>query len=220
MNRKVIRNFRRYSVAVISDVFDFLNIENQTMNKRIKPIVQNIRSSGFAKTIKLAPLRSNSKPSKNTKKRWYEIHLPYDKIFDQANRDDVFVFDASGYEDACVWGEIATLKAISKNLSGVIIDGGTRDVQCIRKLKFPVFATHIIPVEARGRLYLKYINKPVRCGDIEVYPRDVVVFDDDGIAVIPQNRIPEILKIAKIIYEEDVEKLKSSRKKVDRRNVE
>lgn len=43
------------------------------------------------------------------------------------------------------WGELATLSSINKGVAGVVIDGAVRDVDDIRRLNFPVFATSIVP---------------------------------------------------------------------------
>jgi 4-hydroxy-4-methyl-2-oxoglutarate aldolase len=37
---------------------------------------------------------------------------------------------------------------------------------------------------------------PVRCGGINVRPGDIIVGDEDGIAVAPRERIDEVMSVA------------------------
>ena len=70
---------------------------------------------------------------------------------DQAEESDVIVIDAHESQVA-LWGELATMSALSKKIAGLVIDGGVRDVEYIRKTDFPVYARYISPGagEAKG----------------------------------------------------------------------
>lgn len=41
------------------------------------------------------------------------------------------------------------------------------------------------------------INVPIVCGDVTVNPGDLIIGDDDGVAVIPKENVKEVLKITK-----------------------
>jgi 1-hydroxy-2-methyl-2-(E)-butenyl 4-diphosphate synthase len=81
------------------------------------------------------------------------------EAIDLASPGDVIVVDAGGRGPA-VWGELATLSAIQKKLSGCVVDGAVRDAAEIRKTRFPVFSTLILSNagEPKG---LGEINVPI-----------------------------------------------------------
>ena len=66
------------------------------------------------------------------------------RAIDHAKPGDVIVIDACQGKTA-VWGELATNSCRSQGVVGVIIDGAVRDIDDIRKMKFPLFARHFTP---------------------------------------------------------------------------
>jgi len=93
------------------------------------------------------------------------------------------------------WGELATLSGINKGVAGVVIDGAVRDVDDIRRLNFPVFATSIVPNAGEPKGFGE-INAEIQCGGQTVKPGDFIVGDDNGVVVIPHERAYEIARRA------------------------
>jgi 3-hexulose-6-phosphate synthase/6-phospho-3-hexuloisomerase len=91
------------------------------------------------------------------------------------------------------WGELATLSSINKGVAGVVIDGAVRDVDDIRRLNFPVFATSIVPNAGEPKGFGE-INAEIQCGGQTVKPGDFIVGDDNGVVVIPGERAYEIAR--------------------------
>ena len=80
---------------------------------------------------------------------------------------------------------------------GVIIDGGTRDLDELSDDTFegfPVFARFFDPVGPRW-LDAEY-NVPIRVGGATVLPGDVVVADGDGIIVVPHDIARDVARYA------------------------
>lgn len=127
------------------------------------------------------------------------------KGLDAAQRGDVLVIDNQGSPDTALWGEITTAEAQRKGLAGLVADGNVRDIDGIRKRKFPVFARGTTP-RVMGRGSLGEVNVPVQCGGAVVSPGDIVVGDADGVVVIPQGKVAEILKLALdiVAYEDNL----------------
>jgi 3-hexulose-6-phosphate synthase / 6-phospho-3-hexuloisomerase len=94
------------------------------------------------------------------------------------------------------WGGLATLSCKMRGIEGVVIDGAVRDVDEIRTMKYPVFASSIVPNagEPKG---MGEINAEITCGGQIVMPGDYIVGDDSGVVVIPKERAYEIARRAK-----------------------
>ncbi|MHA2391048.1 MAG: orotidine 5'-phosphate decarboxylase / HUMPS family protein [Promethearchaeota archaeon] len=118
-----------------------------------------------------------------------------------ADPGDVIVIDACEGRDA-VWGELASWSCKVKGISGVVIDGGVRDIDDIRKIKFPIFARHFTPTagEPRG---LGEINVSIVCAGKKVDPGDWIVGDDSGVIVIPQDKAQEMANRAIDVLEKE-----------------
>lgn len=113
---------------------------------------------------------------------------------DQCKPGDVLVIDNSGSEIAC-WGELATYSCISKGVVAVVIDGAARDIDDIRRLRFPVFARHFTPTAGEPKGFGE-INVVIECAGRTVGPGDWIAGDDSGVVVIPRRQTMEIVNRA------------------------
>jgi len=116
------------------------------------------------------------------------------EAIDVAIAGDVIVI-YNGSPHIAPWGELATLSCINKGVAGVVIDGAVRDVEDIRKINFPVFATSIVPNAGEPKGFGE-INAQIQCGGQTVNPGDFIVGDDNGVVVIPRERAYEIARRA------------------------
>jgi regulator of RNase E activity RraA len=77
-------------------------------------------------------------------------------------------------------------------VAGIVTDGGFRDSPEIARLPFPTY--HHRP-SAPTNLTLHQaldINVPIGCGDVAVWPGDVVVGDAEGVVVIPAHLADDV----------------------------
>jgi 4-hydroxy-4-methyl-2-oxoglutarate aldolase len=114
-----------------------------------------------------------------------------------AEPGDVLVVATAGDDEYGYWGEILAEAAIARGLAGLVIDGCVRDAAELRALGFPVFARGLAirgtvkRPGARGAL-----GVPVAVGGAIVAPGDLVVADVDGVAVVEQARVDDVLAAA------------------------
>lgn len=98
-----------------------------------------------------------------------------------------------------------------KEIAGIVLDGPIRDIDEIRNLDFPVFATGTTPggpyKEGPGE-----VNVPISCGEICVYPGDIILADADGVIVIPKKDACNVLKEAQKLQATDAAKVAESGK--------
>lgn len=119
----------------------------------------------------------------------------------RANPGDIIVVEAGSNDYAVSGGNVCAI-AQQRGIAGFVVDGVIRDLAEVRDAKFPVFARGCIPKpgvkETLGSLQI-----PVTCGGVQVHPNDIIVADEEGIAVIPSARQRDVWAIAKDRTEQD-----------------
>jgi len=118
----------------------------------------------------------------------------------------VLVMDARKDARAATAGSILVTRLAIRGAAGLVSDGGLRDVSGISELEMPVYCAN---PSAPTNLTLHEavdIDLPIACGDVPVFPGDVLVGDMDGVMVIPAHLAEEIADecAAMEIYEEFV----------------
>lgn len=106
----------------------------------------------------------------------------------------IVIYNGSNY--IAPWGGLATLSCKVKGVEGIVIDGAVRDVDEIRAMNYPIFASATVPNagEPKG---MGEINAEITCGGQTVRPGDYIMGDDSGVVVIPKERAYEIARRAK-----------------------
>ena len=84
-------------------------------------------------------------------------------------------------------------------MAGVVLDGAIRDVWDIRRMGLTVYARSRSPRTAVGHYATVARNIPVECGGVTVRPGDIIVADEDGVVVVPQEQAEAVLKKAQEI---------------------
>lgn len=107
----------------------------------------------------------------------------------------VLVIDAGDDSHAVAGGNVCAI-AQQNGIVAMIIDGVIRDIEEIREAKFPVYALGCCAKPGVKKAVNKP-NQPVRCGNVLVNPSDMVIADEEGIAIIPHFRLEEVFLIAK-----------------------
>ncbi|MBN2240921.1 MAG: orotidine 5'-phosphate decarboxylase [Dehalococcoidales bacterium] len=123
------------------------------------------------------------------------------QAIDQAKPGDVLVIDACEGEVA-VWGELATNSCITQGIVGVVIDGAVRDIDDIRKMKFPLFARHFTPTAGEPKGFGE-INVPIEVCHRKVEPGDWIIGDESGVVVVPRDSAMEMANRAIDVLEKE-----------------
>jgi 4-hydroxy-4-methyl-2-oxoglutarate aldolase len=113
-----------------------------------------------------------------------------------AGRGQVLVQTSGGCETGALWGDMATHVAQTKGLAGLVVEGGIRDVDALRRMQFPIWSTAISPAhtEKRGP---GAVNVPIVVDGALVNPGDVIAADGDGVLVIPLALLSRVLESAR-----------------------
>lgn len=117
------------------------------------------------------------------------------EAIDIAQPGDVLVINNDGGTHVAPWGELATLSCVKRGIAGVVIDGAVRDVDDIRKMRFPLFAKAVCPNAGEPKGFGE-INAEITCCGQSVRPGDWVIGDENGVVVIPRERAYEVARRA------------------------
>jgi 3-hexulose-6-phosphate synthase/6-phospho-3-hexuloisomerase len=111
----------------------------------------------------------------------------------------VLVIDAGGVPPA-VWGELASESCLQRGIAGVVIDGAIRDVDDIRRMKFPAYSRLVTPAAGEPRGFGE-TGVTVKAGGLEIAPGDWIVGDDSGVVRVPRAKAVEVANRALHVLE-------------------
>ena len=117
---------------------------------------------------------------------------PQRQAVEQCPAGAVLVIDSRKDARAASAGGILVARLMQRGAAGVVTDGGFRDSPEIARYAMPAY--HSRP-SAPTNLTLHEaieINGAIACGDVAVFPGDVVVGDGEGVVVIPAHLADEV----------------------------
>jgi len=182
---EIVKRFQIFSTPTLSDALDKFGFSGGCHG--IQPVVSGVKMAGIAYTIRHVPVGA----VKGTVGDYIDDVLP----------GDVIVLDNNGRTDCTVWGDILTVTAKMKGISGTVIDGVCRDVPTILEEKYPIFSRGRFVMTGKDRVMVDAVQVMVTIGKVQVKPGDILVGDDSGVVVVPQEMAEKVLEAAQAIEE-------------------
>ena len=143
---------------------------------------------GEAFTLRYIPAREDLNPISVFQDRAH----PQRKAVEECPPGAVMVIDSRKDARAASAGGILVSRLMKRGVAGVVTDGGFRDSPEIAQLDIPAYHNRpSAPTNLTHHQALD-INVPIGCGDVPVWPGDVVVGDGEGVVVIPAHLVDEI----------------------------
>lgn len=179
-DQALVEEAGKYALADLHESLGAVQGRMALMSPRMRPLFAGRRISGAAVT-------SYNFPGDNLM-----IHV----ALNVAQRGQILVLANGGGTQGALWGDVACTFAAHKGIIGVVADGPVRDIDALREMDFPVWATSISPShpEKRGP---GSVNVPVVVDGVLVEPGDVIVADGDGVLVIPQAHLARTVEGAR-----------------------
>lgn len=173
-------------VAVISDCLDQVGVRNNVMAPRIRPLTQQCRVSGYAATVHIEPVDAPPLDRDD----WYRGEI---EALEGMQPGDVMVGSTC---TGSYWGELLAVACCQRGVRGVVADAYTRDTSALIGMNFPTFTAGIHAQDSLGRVDVTAHSVPVDSGDVRVVPGDMIIGDQDGVAVIPADVAEEVISKA------------------------
>ena len=128
----------------------------------------------------------------------------------KAQPNDVIIADVGNEREYGYWGDIMGTGAKIRGIAGLVIDGYVRDQVELEEMQFPVFAAGL-SIRGTAKKFEKKgtIGETITIGEIDIKHGDLILGDNDGVVIIPFERIEE--GIAKSIERENKETMTKNR---------
>lgn len=181
-DKELLQRFEKLYTGAINDALREACLLEQALPGRIKPLREYKTIAGFAFTVKSAP---NVKITGEMEFRT--------QMLDDMSEDHFVIWDTSRDDKATLWGGVMTATAKRKKIKAACIDGGIRDTHQILKAEFPIFYEYRISNGSLGRCLITHYQIPIKIGDVDIKPGDIIVGDIDGIVVVPREIAYDIL---------------------------
>lgn len=165
------------SSALLADVLDALGHRHSALPLDIRPLRPEWKLWGPAATLSAVTVAAE--PAQP-----YAVEL---ECIDQLARGCVLVATTNGDRGSALWGELLSTACQARGVSGVVLDGLTRDAARITAMNYPVFASGFCPLDSKGRMEAVAYNVPIRVGAVVVRPGDFMYGDLDGIVAVPRE---------------------------------
>lgn len=171
---ELVERFAALPVANVGDAMERLNVVDSGIQS-VWPAA-GIRMAGRAVPVTVAG----------------GDNLGIHEVIPTLQAGDVLVVNGQSATHRALIGELIAGRAMARGCVGFVLDASVRDAVDLQQMHFPVFARGTTPAGP-------YRNGPFQAGvaaavgTVVVHPGDLVLGDDDGVAVVPRARAAEVL---------------------------
>ncbi|APQ16776.1 ribonuclease activity regulator RraA [Maribacter hydrothermalis] len=195
-----VEKLKKVSTATVATCLFKKGLKNQFI-QHVSPLkLGKPTMVGEAYTLRYIPAREDLNPIEVFRDPKHLQRVAVEECPEGA----VMVIDSRQNARAASAGSILVTRLMVRKAAGIVTDGGFRDSAEIADLPFSSY--HNRP-SAPTNLTLHQaiaINDPIGCGDVAVFPGDMVLGDDDGVIVIPANIADEVAdECIQMTYYED-----------------
>jgi regulator of RNase E activity RraA len=187
----LIAGFKSTYPASVSDAVEIVTGKTGTMRHDMK-LMTGTNLVGRAVTALAKPAPAAQATAAQAVKHSVEI-------IDDAKPGEVGVIVMEGTLDIAAMGNLMATAAVERGMAGMVLDGAIRDLWDVRRMGLTVYARSKSPRTAVGYYATVAKNVAVECAGVTVRQGDIIVADEDGVVVVPQERAAEVLKEAQSI---------------------
>jgi 4-hydroxy-4-methyl-2-oxoglutarate aldolase len=160
----------RYGVATVSEAMGRTGL----LGPAVRPVQQGVRVAGTAVTVI----------------GWPGDNLMIHAAVEQCGEGDLLVVTTTSPCTDGLFGELFATALQQRGVRGVVTNTGIRDTQELRDMGFAAWSRAVSSqgtVKATGGS----VNVPIAIDGQVIRPGDVILADDDGVVVVPRERVAE-----------------------------
>jgi 4-hydroxy-4-methyl-2-oxoglutarate aldolase len=184
-------SLRAAGTAVIADVFDSIARRPAVLLETIVPIAPDAGFVGPAFTVTGSSIPGTAAAETGDRRKLEAI--------DAMPAGAVPVWAGTDIRGVCCFGDLLSEAMKARGVAGIVVDGGVRDADYLRRMGLPIRARYTTPAQAIGRWKVDAYQVPVRVrGAIDdwvtVNPGDIVVADADGVVLVPEADLATVIE--------------------------
>jgi len=190
ISRDIMERYMKVAVATVYSGVRQLGYEPCFM-RGVQTFTPGAKLVGRARTLRFVPPRPDI-----MQETVLGEDSPEYQAMGSCGPGDVLVCDTMGKSHASIGGDVKLLQLKMLKAEGVVTDGAIRDLDAVKVHGLKLFAggrtgalgmPDICPYEA---------NVTVQCGGVAVRPGDLIVGDDDGVVVVANRIVGEVIEWA------------------------
>lgn len=182
--------------GLVSRAMDRLGIVGSIPAHVLTPLTPGKRIVGPAITVRNVPARY---PPYYGWQEELDTQLGEREAYYLAEPGDVVVIDSGGRTVCSNLGPNSAVMARSHGIVGAVVDGVVTGPEGIRQGDFPVWCRGGTTVTGHHRVETIEINGIIACGVVQVRAGDLIVADDSGISIVPEQRLMEVLEASRAL---------------------
>jgi len=183
----LFNNLRKISTDSVAGVLLKQGLRNQWVRGPMPMRMDFPRTVGRAFTMRFIPAREDVEGA-------FQKKLPVNRdAVEMMPPGCIAIADARGTRDAATFGDIVVARMAKRGVAGIVTDGAVRDRMGLLAIKMPIWMSGITAPPPAASLMLAEWQQPIGCGGVAVFPDDIIIADADGVVVIPQGLLEEVV---------------------------
>jgi 4-hydroxy-4-methyl-2-oxoglutarate aldolase len=169
--------------GAVHDVLRMMGMDDTVLPPEIKSIAPGTRLAGPVWTVAGHLDRTKTRD---------QCLLGWCTLLARAPAGRVVVCQPNNREVALM-GELSAQTLAARGVLGYVVDGGSRDTELVLAQGFPVFCAFLTPADIVERWIPDRFGEPVTIGAVTVRTGDYLLGDRDGVVIVPQDLIDEVV---------------------------
>jgi len=178
----------KLEAAAAADVMVAMGLENQVLAPDLRPVGH----SGMAGIALCVEGRTDVEMA----------GLPTFDLDALVTPGAVVVISTGGCEKGAIIGDNMVTSMVQRGARGFLLDGGIRDRGALAEGPAAVWCRYASPINAHRKWKYTAMDQPVTLpgiwGEVTIRPGDLILGDDDGVCVLPQEYAAQIIADAEI----------------------